>query len=103
MTSISDEWDEFLVQGVAPANAVYMVPSIEFSGRVDGNAADDVGVWAIGSAFDLCGAQVYLIDTGGSVSITPPDKYLTLGATSEKLGEYSDSYPTTSGFLLGEP
>ena len=98
-----DTWTEegFLVQGTAPDGAVYMVPAITFGTRA---AGDNTGspYWAIGNAIDICGAQAYLIDSSGSVSITPPDKYLTLGDPNELLGEFNPAYPTSSGFLLGD-
>jgi hypothetical protein len=52
---------------------------------------------------DIAGALAYIIDTAGSsVSLTPPDRYLTLGDPAELIGEFDPDFPTTTGYLLGE-
>jgi hypothetical protein len=91
-------WHERVVQAIAPPNAIYMVPALYFTARV-------AGAHTTRSAFvDIAGALAYLIDTAGSsISVTPPDKYLTMGDPAELIGAYDPAHPDTTGYLLGSP
>jgi hypothetical protein len=76
----STNWVNYLVQGTAPANAVYAVPALHFSGRTAGGS----GGWS--RTVRVAAAMVYKLGDEGNVSITAPDAFLTLGDTGEKLG-----------------
>lgn len=90
-------WHERVVQAIAPTDATYMVPALYFTSRV-------AGAHPTRSAFvDIAGALAYQIDTAGSsISVTPPDRYLTLGDPAETLGVFDPAHPDTTGYLLGE-
>ena len=90
-------WHEFVVQGIAPAGAVYMVPVLYFTNRKTFGAGPN-------SAFiDVAGSTTYLLDDSGhAVAVIPPDSYLTLGDPAELLG-VPDEARDFPGYIMGTP
>ena len=90
-------WHEYVVQGIAPEGAVYMVPVLYFTDRVAFGSGPN-------SAFiDVAGATTYLLDdSGAAVAVIPPDSYLTLGDPAELLGSPDEplGFP---GYIMGNP
>lgn len=77
----STNWVPYLVQGTAPAGAVYACPALHFSGRTAGGS----GLWS--RTVRVAAAMVYRLGDEGNVSVTPPDAFITLGDAGENLGD----------------
>jgi hypothetical protein len=89
-------WYLYIVQGTAPANAVYVVPTLAFTTRP--NPATNPFIY-------VAGASVYQLNDVGSVAVAPPDSYLTLGDPSEIIGD-AQAPGAPGGFkesILGSP
>jgi hypothetical protein len=94
-------WKQYLAQGAAPVatdtrdEARYLIPAIYVFGRLAHTLTNR------SAAIDICGAMVYVLgDEDAEVSVTPPDRYLTLGDPGEKLGQ---PQPDFEGFVIGSP
>lgn len=81
--ALDGSWQELLAGGVAPDNAIYAIPYVNVSGRVSG---DD---------YRMMGAMFYATGEGGTVTAFAPDRYLTLGAAGEYLGN-EDTVPANN-------
>ena len=95
--TLANGWEKFEMQGVAPANAVYLVPSIHMDNRTE-----NAGSANFSYAVDLASILVYTYgEEGGGVAVAP-DRYLTLGDPNEMIGapRVSPPYP---GFVMGSP
>jgi hypothetical protein len=86
-------WNDYYIEGVAPAGATFVVPGVLFSSR-------PALVGGIAPYIYLCGAMVYLAGDVGTVVALPPDRYLTLGDPSELIGSRSSTFDP---FLIGAP
>ena len=92
----NSNWYEVIVQGTAPADAVYMTPVIYFTGRPSGGGTTSKWI-------DISGASAYVLDRAGkAVAIQPPDSYLTVGDAGELLGA-DDAAAPFKGYILGTP
>ena len=96
-------WKQYIAQGIAPTGtpggyppeARYLIPAIYVFSRVAHTLTNR------SAAIDICGAMVYpLGDENAAVSVTPPDRYLTLGDPAEKLGLPKEGF---EGFIIGSP
>jgi hypothetical protein len=92
-------WKQYIGQGLAPVKtstlpeARYLIPAIYIFDRVAHTTVQR------SAAIDVAAAMVYpLGDENSVVSVTPPDRYLTLGDPSEKLGEPKAGF---EGFVIG--
>jgi hypothetical protein len=99
--SVTSVWKQYIAQGVAPEKtgttpeARYLIPAIYVSGRTAHTLTNR------SAAIDVAAAMVYpLGDENTEVSVTPPDRYLTLGDVGEKLGAPTESF---EGFVIGSP
>ena len=81
--ALDGTWQDLLAGGVAPATAIYAIPFVNVSGRVSG---DD---------YLMMGAMFYATGEGGTVTAFAPDRYLTLGAAGEYLGN-EDTVPANN-------
>lgn len=95
-------WKQYIAQGLAPEatatlpEARYLIPAIYIFGRTAYATAT-----VRSAAVDVCGAMVYLLgDENAAVSVTPPDRYMTLGDPAEKLGLPKSGF---EGFVMGSP
>lgn len=86
-------WDaRHRVQDTCPDDAYYMVPAIHIPGR--------------GATYvDMTAAIVYLVQRPGQgLTVTPPDRLLTLGDPNERIGAPPDpGDPGFTGFVMGKP
>ena len=90
-------WYNVVVQGTAPAGAVYMTPVIYFTGR-PASGGSNTSQW-----IDISGASAYVLDRAGkAVAVQPPDSYMTVGDAGELLGSDDPSVPF-KGYILGTP
>jgi len=94
-------WKQYIAQGLAPEatdttpEARYLIPAIYIFARVAHSLTNR------SAAIDVAGAMVYVLgDEDAEVSVTPPDKYLTLGDPGEKLGPPKEGF---EGFIIGSP
>jgi hypothetical protein len=94
-------WKQYIAQGAAPVatdtqdEARYLIPAVYVFARVAHTLTNR------SAAIDICGAMVYVLgDEDAEVSVTPPDRYLTLGDPGEKLGPPK---PDFEGFVIGSP
>ena len=94
-------WKQYTVQGAAPDSTSttpesrYMVPGIYIFSRTAGTKVNR------SAAIDICGAISYhLGDENTPVSVTPADRYLTLGDSTEALGAPTDTF---DGYVMGSP
>ena len=94
-------WKQYIAQGLAPERtdttpeARYLVPAIYVFSRVAHTLTNR------SAAIDVAGAMIYVLgDEDAEVSVTPPDKYLTLGDPGEKLGPPKEGF---EGFIIGSP
>ena len=94
-------WKQYIAQGLAPVatasrpEARYLIPAVYIFAR---NAHT---LTQRSSAIDISGAMVYVLgDEDAAVSVTPPDRYLTLGDPGEKLGQPKEGF---EGFVIGSP
>lgn len=76
---VADTWTEVLVEGVAPEDAVYMVPYIYFTNR-------PALVAGAVLAQHIAGAMVFNLGATGNVTTVAPDRYLTMGDPGEVQG-----------------
>ena len=94
-------WKQYIAQGVPPEasgsipEARYLIPAIYVFGRTAHTLTNR------SAAIDVCGAMVYVLgDEDSAVSVTPPDRYLTVGDPGEKMGAPKEGF---EGFVLGSP
>ena len=88
-------WEVYTQQGIAPDDAVYLVPCVYFVTRLAGTDPE----WS--PTVDFAGAMVYdLGDSNSPVTTIAPDRYLRMGDPAETIGPTT---PTHEGSLLGEP
>jgi hypothetical protein len=90
-------WTEVLVEGIAPDDAVYVVPYIHFANR-------QAAVGGVKPAMHTAGAMVFGLGASGNVTTVAPDRYLTMGDPGEVLGSEGVGMPVDfEPFLLGSP
>jgi len=89
-------WQQYTMQAIAPANAVYVVPAIFFESRTGTGAASGRSPF-----YDVAAVTVYKPGEGGTpVAAVAPDRYLTMGDPAELLGPPKSGFP---GYLIGTP
>ena len=100
-TSSGTSWKQYIVQGSAPvaaagvAEARYMIPAVRIFLRTAHTLTNR------SAAIDFSGAMAYQLgDENSAVAIVPPDRYLTMGAPSEKIGKPKEGF---EGFIIGSP
>jgi phage tail-like protein len=97
----TEVWEQYVVQGAPPERtdavpeARYLIPAI----YVDRSEAHTLVNRS--AAIDICGAMVYRLgDENSEVAVTPPDRYLTMGDPTERIGASKEDF---DGFVLGSP
>ena len=99
-------WTQFIGQGIAPERtdtmpeAHYLIPAVRVTNRIPYTLTNR------SAAIDVCGAMVYALgDEDTKLSITPPDRYLTLGDPAEQIGapDVPGAPPEFEGSIIGSP